>query len=181
MEYFNPDEAAKKIREEIGCSIDDANAYAWNEGRRLLEQAIRERTNHAFETTLGGKTIAHLLGVASDTGFDVRVWFVGLADVEQHITRVRARVALGGHDIPASKIRERWESSRRNLIMLMPRLTELRVFDNSEERSAQTGRIPPPRLLLHYSGGKIVAPSLEQFEQTPEWAKPIIAAALRLS
>jgi predicted ABC-type ATPase len=148
LNYFNPDEAAARIREELGCSVAEANAQAWSEGKQLFEKAIRERTNHALETTLGGATMPRLIGMAADDGFDVRVWFVGLATVEQHIARVQARVARGGHDIPEARIRERWDASRRNLVVLMPRLTELRVFDNSVERDVENGRIPPSRLLL---------------------------------
>jgi len=36
MNYFNPDESAAKIREELVCSVDEANGLAWNEGKRLL-------------------------------------------------------------------------------------------------------------------------------------------------
>jgi predicted ABC-type ATPase len=178
--YFNPDEAAREILDVSGCLAAEANAQAWNEGKRLLETAIRERVSHAFETTLGGSTIPRLVGQAADAGFEVRIWFMGLATVELHIARVRARVARGGHDIPEAKIRERWDGSRRNLIVLLPRLTELRLFDNSEERNADTGEMPPPRLLLHYDRGAIVAPALPELEATPEWAKPIVAAALQL-
>jgi predicted ABC-type ATPase len=178
--YFNPDEAARRIRDISGCTAAEANARAWNEGKRLLENAIRERVSHAFETTLGGTTIPRLLGNAADAGFEVRVWFMGLATVEQHIARVRARVASGGHDIPEDKIRERWDASRRNLIVLLPQLTELRLFDNSRELDTETGELPPPRLLLHYARGAVVAPSLRELETKPEWAKPIVAAALQL-
>ena len=181
MSYFNPDEAAVRIRQELGCSAEQANVHAWNEGKQLLEQAIHERTSHAFETTLGGSTLPRLLGKAADAGLEVRIWFVGLATVEQHIARVQARVARGGHDIPEAKIRERWDASRRNLIILMPRLTELRVFDNSNERDPETGAIPIPRLLLHWERGMFIAPPASALELTPEWAKPIVAAALQLS
>lgn len=180
MNYFNPDEVAVRIRHELGCSLEEANAYAWNEGKRLLQKAIRERADHAFETTLGGTTIPRLLGTAANAGFDVRVWFIGLATVEQHIARVQERVARGGHDIPEAKIRERWDASRRNVVALMAHLTGLRVFDNSEERDAQTGTIPPPRLLLHWKRRAVIAPSLSALESTPEWAKPIVACALQL-
>ncbi len=180
MNFFNPDEAALRISAELHCSVSEANALAWNEGKQLLENAIRNRRNHAFETTLGGSTITRLLAHAADAGFEVHVWFVGLASVEQHIARVQARVASGGHDIPEAKIRERWDASRRNLILLMPRLTELRVFDNSAERDAETGQIPPLRLLLHLQRGKIIAPSLADLGSTPEWARPIVACALQL-
>jgi predicted ABC-type ATPase len=180
FDYFNPDEAARKIRDVSGCPAAEANAQAWNEGKRLLEKAIRDRFSHAFETTLGGTTIPRLVGKAADAGFDVRMWFMGLATVEYHIARVRARVASGGHDIPDLKIRERWDGSRRNLIVLLSRLTELRLFDNSAELDPETGELPPPRLLLHYARGAIIAPALPELEATPEWAKPIVAAALQL-
>src|ERR1051326_8223057 len=72
LNYFNPDEAAARIRAESDCSIDDANAKAWMIGKELLERSIRERANHAFETTLGGTTIARLLADAADSGIEVR-------------------------------------------------------------------------------------------------------------
>jgi len=181
MQYFNPDEAAAAISAESGCSLDEANGRAWTEGKERLEQAIRDRRDFSFETTLGANTIPRLLQQAAEEGFEVRVWFVGLASVEQHMARVRARVASGGHDIPEDKIRERWEGSRRNIIRLLQHLTELFVYDNSAERDPLTGDNPPPRLLLHWKRGTIAGPSLAELQQTPEWAKPIVAAALHLT
>lgn len=77
-------------------------------------------------------------------------------------------------------IRERWDHSRRNLIALLPRVAELRLFDNSEERDPATGDIPSPKLLLHWREGNIVAPSLDALASTPEWAKPIVTRAMQL-
>jgi predicted ABC-type ATPase len=179
-DYFNPDEAAAALVNEESISLAEANARAWNLGKELLEQAIRERLNFAFETTLGGNTIPRLLAQAADEGFEVLIWFVGLESVEKHMQRVRARVAAGGHDIPEEKIRERWNGSRLNLINLLPHLTELRVFDNSAERDPETGDNPPPRLLLDWNRGRILAPPVSELEATPEWAKPILAAAIDL-
>lgn len=177
MDYFNPDEAAAELVAQ-GAALDEANARAWTEGKEMLEAAIRARRNFMFETTLGGNTIPRLLAQAADAGFDVNIWFVGLESVEKHMQRVRARVAAGGHDIPEEKIRERWNASRLNIINLLPHLTELRVFDNSAEREA--GQNPPPKLLLHWNRGRILAPPVSELESTPEWAKPILAAAIDL-
>lgn len=179
-DYFNPDEAAVAIRNEFGCSIEEANARAWQEGKQSLETAIRNRQDFAFETTLGANTIPRLLAKAAESGFDVVIWFVGLSSPEKHIERVRARVAAGGHDIPEEKIRQRWDGSRRNLITLLPQLAELKVFDNSAERERKTGRIPPPKLLLHFQRGKVIAPDAGALVETPEWAKEIVARALQL-
>jgi predicted ABC-type ATPase len=179
LDYFNPDEVARRIRDTIACTPDEANSLAWEEGKRRLQSAIRGPFSDAFETTLGGHTIPALLVEAGRAGIEVLVWFICLATPEQHIARVRARVLAGGHDIPEVLIRTRWKTSRRNIIALMPYLTELKVFDNSENRLA-AGTIPPPRLLLHRRHERIVAPDTDELRNTPEWAKAIVAGALRL-
>ncbi|MEO7762074.1 MAG: hypothetical protein ABIS68_09215 [Casimicrobiaceae bacterium] len=86
----------------------------------MLRQAIDGRLDFAFESTLGGETITAMLLDAARGGVSVHIWLAGLATVEMHIERVRRRVAKGGHDIPAEKIRERFEQSRINLIRLLP-------------------------------------------------------------
>jgi len=178
LDYFNPDEAARRISTTTGCTIDEANSIAWADGKRRLESAIKGRLNHAFESTLAGKTIPALLIQAAREGIEVLVWFVGLSSPEQHIARILTRVAAGGHDIPEQMIRDRWNTSRQNVIALLPHLTELQVFDNSVDRDQ--GTIPAPRLLLHWQRGRIVAPSAADLKATPDWAKPIVAAALKL-
>jgi predicted ABC-type ATPase len=99
------------------------------------------------------------------------IWYVGLTDPALHIARVRVRVAAGGHDIPETKIRERFDASRTNLIRLLPKL-------NSEDNDPRTGRAPQPLLVLHLDRGRIVTAC--DLTLTPEWAKPIVAAAIRL-
>lgn len=179
-EYFNPDEAAQRFRSaNPGMTPEEANSAAWRHGKRLLERAISERLDFAFETTLGGHTIAALLDRALSEDMEVRIWFVGLASPELHIARVRSRVAAGGHDIPDAKIRERYESSRLNLVKLMPKLTELRVFDNSEQADPRSGIVPRPTPLLHMDRGEIVA--MCDPANAPQWAKPILLTAMKLS
>lgn len=133
IDYYNPDEAARELREKHPeLTSTESNAFAWQKGREMLERAIRER--------------------------------------------VAARVRRGGHSIPEDTIRQRYERSRLNLIQLLPNLTELLVFDNSEQAEPEDGR-PIPRLVLHLEAGRILGP--EDLSQTPDWAKPIVAAALQ--
>src|SRR5581483_428065 len=180
VEYFNPDGAAQRIvAVNPGITQADANSAAWHEGKRLLERAMAEHLNFAFETTLGGKTIAGLLQKAAASGIEVRIWYVGLATPELHIARVRSRVRRGGHDIPEATIRERYHRSRLNLIRLIPQLTELLVYDNSIEADPHTGAIPQPQLILHWDEERILASC--ELAATPEWAKPMLLAALKCS
>jgi predicted ABC-type ATPase len=178
--YFNPDEATSRIlAANPGISRDAANSAAWHEGRRLLERAIANRDDFAFETTLGGQTIAGLLEQAISKGIEVRIDYVGLEGVELHVARVRARVKRGGHEIAEEFVRQRYDRSRLNLIRLLPRLSELRLYDNSSEADPSAGITPEPILVLHCINGSVVGPG--DLPRTPEWAKPIVAAAIRHS
>jgi len=177
--YYNPDEAARKlIAQNRRLTQAEANSLAWREGVRLLNRAIEERLEFAFETTLGGNTISRLLSHAASEGIEVLVWYVGLANPELHIARVKQRVRRGGHHIAEEDIRRRYEHSRLNLIELLPLIASLRVFDNSIEADPNQGKTPKPKLLLHIKRQIILGPS--DFTATPNWAKPIIAAAIRL-
>lgn len=181
LSWFNPDTCARELMAQLGLAPEDANARAWNLGRDRLEAAIAERSNYAFETTLGANTIPAMLAAAAAT-HDVVMIFCGLASPEQHLARVRARVAHGGHDIPEHKIRERWVASRANLIQLMPALARLQVFDNSAE-APPGGKIGDPVLVLEMSLGQIDFPQADDavaLAATPGWARPIVQAAFEL-
>lgn len=179
VEFFNPDQAALQIQSaNPGITAAQANSAAWHQGKRLLQRAVAERLNFAFETTLGGETITTVLIAALNKKLEVRIWYVGLLNVNLHIRRVRSRVARGGHDIPESRIRSRYDSSRLNLIRLLPRLAELRLYDNSMDADPNAGKTPKPALLLHLVRGRIETSC--NLTRTPDWAKPIMAAAMKL-
>ena len=175
VNYFNPDVFTRQLRKlDPSLSHEEANSAAWTFGKERLEAAISKNVSYAFETTLGANTIPRLLKEAAQAGLEVVVWYCGLESPELNLQRVAGRVAKGGHDIPEEKIRARWNSSRENLIRLLPFLTETKVFDNSVEASAERGFAPSPVLLLHLKDGRI----LHRAAEPPEWAKPIIVAAL---
>lgn len=178
LSWFNPDAFTRQLIEATGSPLADANAAAWQEGVRRLEAAIANRTDHAFETTLGGNTIAAKLRQAAAT-HDLLMWFTGLDSPEHHLARIRFRVRRGGHDIPEAKVRERYTTSRRNLIALLPFLAQLQVYDNSID--AIPGHpMPNPRLLLQMEGGRITWPrEVRALLDMPDWAKPVVEAALR--
>lgn len=89
------------------------------------------------------------------------------------------RVNKGGHDISEADIRRRYEHSRLNRIDLLPLLAALRVYDNSADADPATGRAPAPVLVLHGERGRIL--DQEDLKNTPDWARPIVAAALKLN
>ncbi|SFQ28800.1 Predicted ABC-type ATPase [Variovorax sp. OK605] len=177
VDYFNPDLAARVLLDaNPRLAPEAANAQAWEIGRKGLARALAEGQNFAFETTLGARTISQMLVDGARLGAQVHLWYAGLSSPELHLQRVRSRVVAGGHDIPEAKIRERYETSRANLIRLLPWLASLRLYDNSAEGDPKAGCKPQPRLLLHMEGGRIAFHI--PLDQVPQWAKPIMAAAL---
>lgn len=177
LNWFDPDAFARELVAATGCESVHANAVAWQEGVRRIDAAIAEGRTHAFEATLGGRSIAAKIKAAMPT-HDVLMWFCGLSSPEQHLARVRARVAAGGHDIPEAKIRERYVSALNNLIALMPQLTQLQIYDNSTD-AAPGAPLPDPLLLAQMESGQLIWPTdIDTLARTPDWAKPLLAASL---
>lgn len=178
LSWYNPDTYARELSAQLGLPTVEANGLAWEHGRNRLEIAIEQKSSFAFETTLGARSIPELLAKASRS-HNVMMLFCGLSSPEQHLARVRLRVAHGGHAIPENKIRERWISSRANLIKLMPSLARLQVFDNSVD-AAPGQDIPDPVLVLEIIEGKPAFPQrndLAALNLVPKWARPIVQAA----
>jgi predicted ABC-type ATPase len=180
LTWFNADTFARELKAATGCDQENANAQAWHEGMRRLDEALAKRLNYAFETTLGGKTVAAKMLQATTT-HDVFIWFCGLSSPELHIARVKARVAAGGHPISEEKIRERYPLAQLNLIKLMPHVAYMKVYDNSAE-AATDATVPDPLLVLEMENGQVISPAsddLKGLQRAPEWTKAILEAALR--
>ena len=177
-DYFNADEYTRQLCERNpGLPLDQANSLAWAEGKRRLEEAIASRQSFAFETTLGGRTISRLLHQAADRGMLLKIWYMALDSADHHVARVSARAAGGGHVIPEQRIRARYDESRANLARLIPKVAALQVYDNSYEVDISRSERPRPKLLLEFVSGRIR--NRDGLAQTPQWAKPLVVAALK--
>jgi predicted ABC-type ATPase len=176
QDYYNPDERTRAILEEHpNLNSAEANGLAWQQGYRLLQQAAETGRSFAFETTLGGNSIRDALVNAAKAGCTVNVWYCALDSAEAHIQRVAERVAKGGHNIPSQKIYQRYDRSRLNLVKLMPLLSNIELFDNS--RGLNQSGIPQPLRVLSVQQQQIRHCLLPK--QVPQWAKPIVAAAIK--
>lgn len=172
--YFNPDEATQALlRKSPGLSLDEANSLAWREGFNRLKYSIDNDVDYAFETTLGGNSICAELTRALENGIEVSIYFCGLNSPELHIKRVAERVARGGHDIPAEKIRERWSNSIANLEKLIPICSSVVAFDNSKD--LVDGK-PSPVMLFAMQGAHFIS---EPIKDMPHWALGCASTAMR--
>ncbi len=176
--YYNPDLFAAKLVAR-GASQEDANSTAWRVGYEGLRTAVDRGADFTFETTLGGHGIVRELHRALELRRQVHVFYVGLASPDLHVARVAARVARGGHDIPEAKIRERYVTSLANLVGLVGKATSIHVFDNSDE---SPDGLPRAALVFRMRGRRLTEPDVATLlAETPEWAKPVVAAAIKAS
>lgn len=176
--YYNPDQyAATLIRH--GMPPAHANALAWARGYQQLCTAVEDGTAYAFETTLGGHSIAYQLMRALAFERRVVILYVGLASLELHLQRIRERVTRGGHDIPEDVVRRRYDDSRRNLLPFIGTRAAIRVWDNS----AQTpdGRPTLAKEVFRIENRRLRWPKAFDAEKVPGWTRPLLAQALKLA
>ncbi|HET6428394.1 MAG TPA: AAA family ATPase [Phycisphaerae bacterium] len=88
------------------------------EASRLMLEHVRRsvarRQDFAIETTLAGRAYLRMIPQWQEAGYWVDLLFLRLPSAELAIERVRQRVAQGGHDIPESDIRRRFDRGLRN-------------------------------------------------------------------
>lgn len=105
-EVIDPDAIAKGINPENPESVSPS---AGRETIKRVQECIRTGISFSIETTLSGKNAIRQMEQAKAAGFEVNLYYVGLENVEYHISRVEMRVAQGGHNIPEEDIRRRYD------------------------------------------------------------------------
>jgi predicted ABC-type ATPase len=72
------------------------------------------------------------LGTLKQQGYAVAIYYFSLATAQLAVRRVKLRVSLGGHDVPADVVRRRFGRSLSNFFALyIPLADEWTLFDNS--------------------------------------------------
>lgn len=175
--YFNPDLFARAMIER-GVHTADANAMAWARGFDRLSSAVESGFSFAFETTLGGHSIAYQLMRALAFRRRVVILYIGLASPELHVQRIRERVARGGHDIPQDMVRQRYEDSRKNLLSFIGTDATIRVWDNSTQSA--DGKPTFAQEIFRIEKRSLRLPRNADPNSVPGWARPLLAQAIKL-
>jgi predicted ABC-type ATPase len=109
-------------------------AFPIEGARQVLKSAddnLRHSRSFAVETTLSGKNYLRMMLDAHRRGFQIVLVYIGTANVETNLDRIRARVLAGGHDVPEEDVRRRYQRSLANLPIAVKRSDHAILFDNS--------------------------------------------------
>lgn len=130
-------------------------------------QLIAARATFTFETVMSHPSKVDLLREAREKGYRTYLYYIATNDPEINVTRVRIRVAAGGHPVPEHLIRARYERSLRLLPEAIKQSNRAYIFDNSAE-GAEKGT-----WIAEITDGD----RLEfKTNETPKWFKNIVIA-----
>lgn len=136
----NPDNIVRSLDPALGAAARLALA-----GRRAVRERADLLASHrsfAIETTLTGHSELDLMRAARLAGYKVNLIYIGLASVQNSVSRVRERALRGGHDVPMADLLRRFANLPRAIALADRSI----LLDNSGEHR---------RLLHSREGGRV--------------------------
>ena len=154
LRFVNADVLADQIQVDAYTAAKVAD--------HLRRELVRQRESFVFETVFSdpvGDKVAFLKEACS-VGYQVTLFFLGLAHVGLSDERIAMRVAQGGHNVPHEKVVARFPRTLVNLRRAIAELPHVVVYDNSDLAK-------PYRQLAVFEQGKVV----ERVRRLPAWLK----------
>ena len=133
-----------------GLSPFSTQISAIRAGRVVLEQLhyyANKNMDFAFESTLSGKTYINFFKELKRKGYNLHLFFLWIPSPGLALSRIKDRVAEGGHDVPKQDVCRRFGRSIYNFFKFYrPLLNSWMLFDNSE---------PKPKLIAEEKDRKL--------------------------
>jgi predicted ABC-type ATPase len=82
------------------------------------------------ETTLSGHRAERLVKAARDSGYFIRLFYIGLNSCEESVKRIKNRVEKGGHGIDGQTVINRFSARFDSLLRVLPFCDEAYFYDN---------------------------------------------------
>lgn len=143
----NADEITRDLLAR-GESASLANRMAQAQVIEARDEALARGLSFSYETVMSHESHLRAMEIARENGHFVRLIFIGTERPELNVLRVQDRVAKGGHDVPAERIRSRYIRTMGHSLPRAVRLAdEAMVFDNSA-----AGDRAGPRRVAHVMG-----------------------------
>lgn len=144
--YINPDNIAQ---EQFGdWNSPEAVLKAARFATEQRENCLKNKKSFIFETVFSASDKVDFLERAKDAGFFIRLFFVGTNHPSINASRIAHRVMEGGHDVPISKIINRYAKSINNCGIAASFVDRLYVYDNSIDYA-------PATLLFRANNGQL--------------------------
>lgn len=158
--YINPDDIALK---EFGdWNLPEAVIKAAKLSTQMREDCLINGKSLLFETVLSTNEKLEFLAKAKESGYFVRLFFVGTDNPTINASRIAQRVMNGGHDVPITKIINRYYKSVTNCSTAIKIADRSYIYDNSVN-------FADPKLLFRAVEGRIE----KEYNPINDWALEI--------
>ena len=135
LPIIDNDAIARKINPS---SPESAAITAGKQTINQINNYLNNNQSFGAETTLSGNNYLKIMDKAKKIGFEVSLIYIGVDDVIININRVQLRVIRGGHNVPASDVRRRYERSMDNLYKSVEIADNAKIYDNSAQAEPQS-------------------------------------------
>ena len=143
-----------------GLSPFSPGLVAIKAGKLVIEEikGLSDKgADFAFETTLAGKSYIKFLKKLKEHGYSVSIFFLWIPNTTLALTRIKDRVAVGGHDVPANDVIRRFGRGLDNFFRYYKPIADTwLLFDNSDVT---------PRLLAREKDGAAEVFNKELFDK----------------
>jgi predicted ABC-type ATPase len=126
----------------------------------LIDECLEKGICFTQETTLSGHRILNTVKQAIEKGYYIRLYYVGLNSVEESLVRIENRVKKGGHNIPDSDVKRRFNKRFEDLTVILQYCDEATFFDNENGFVA----------VAEYKNGEI----LQKGSLKPKWLEELM-------
>lgn len=154
-------------RDELRNPSMEASYTAAEMAETRRREYLQQGKSFVSESTFSHPSKLSLISDALQAGFRVVMYHVNLRSPELSVYRVAYRFKNGGHDVPESKIRERFARNPELIKQAVIQADKAFIYDNSS-----LGR--PPALVMEFTKGKVVRVS----DRVPAWARELYANEL---
>jgi predicted ABC-type ATPase len=111
IKYLGADGIASELNSQNPekAAIEAARIFS-----QRLGESIESGESLIVESTLSGVSLRKFLVSAKAKKFKISIYFIYLDSAELCVRRIAARVARGGHHVPAADVRRRFSRSNKN-------------------------------------------------------------------
>jgi predicted ABC-type ATPase len=131
-----------------GLSPFVPEAVAFHAGRLMLgeiDALAKQKVDFGFETTLSGRGHLPLIRRLKNQDYRVHLFFLWVPRVDVTLARIEERVSKGGHNVPESDVRRRFERTIRNFLVNYRPLADVWILFNNSAK-------PPSIIALEKEG-----------------------------
>lgn len=123
--FLNADEIAARHKDAIGLKS----------GRILLkkfDELIKKNVSIVLESTISGNYHNRIVERAHRVKYEIVFIYIFLDSVKQNIARIKQRVAMGGHNVPAADVQRRYSRSMKNVQNMISQVNQWELYYNGE-------------------------------------------------